>query len=257
MKLMRQMTLVGWGVCLEMLRRRDLHVALLLMAMFIVGTLAARTVGIERPAVGTFLLNLGLSLAYYCAHVLTLILAAGQLPNEIERRTLYPLLAKPVARSTVLMGKWAACALAGSFVFLLLAGSAWLATPKLEPYDGSLLGQLLGLAACSIALLAALAMLFSLVWTRGVTLVLLGLLVAAGGKMVSTLPRFFPDPVEAAVRWGLLYLPDFSLLDLITRYTDGMEALSAGQWIGLVVYSSIFMAAALALAVRLFDRRSL
>lgn len=252
-----QMLLVANGVRLELVRRRDLHVVALLMGLFLAGVLAARVVGIEKPSVGTFLLNLGLSLAYYCAHVLTLLLASRQLPAEIENRTLYPLLAKPISRTSVLLGKWIACCMAGISVFVVLGALAWLAVPKMEHYDAVLLAQTVLLIPVSIALVAALALLASLVWTRGVTFLLLLALFVAGPKLEGVFARLLSASSLGWVKWLVAYVPDFSRLDLTTRYTDGLGPLDAASCLGLVGYGAIFTIVALMATARLFERRPL
>lgn len=251
------MILVARAVFMELARKRDLHIVGLLFGLFIAGALVARLIGIDKPSVGTFLLNLGLSLAYWCAHLLTLLLAVGQLPGEIENRTLYPLLAKPVSRTTVLLGKWIACSLAGCGLFLVLGLATWSSAPKLESYEPALLLQMLLLIPFSTALLAALAILCSLVWTRGVSIVLLGVLLFAGHHITGFLTRSAPAAVRGLIGRLLLYLPDFSKLDLITRYTDGIGPVSAAQFSGLVLYASLLLAVSLLLAAGLFARRPL
>ncbi len=257
MKNFEQTVLIARAVFIELARKRALYVVALLAALFVAGAIIARVVGIENPATGTFLLNLGLSLAYWCAHILTLILAAGQLPNEIENRTLYPLLAKPVSRGTVLFGKWLACSLAGTGVFLALGLIAWIAAPKMETFSAAMFAQTLLAIPLSVALVAALAILFSLIWTKGVSLVLLAILLAAGDKIFALATRaklgLLGDWIAA---FGKL-LPDFSKLNLITRYTDGIGPISFFQESGLLLYAATFIAAYLLIADRIFSRRSL
>ena len=257
MKATDQILLVGRAVILELIRKRDLYVVVFVMALFALVAIFVSVVGIQNDATATFLLNLGMTLAYWCAHILTLLLAAGQLPNEIERRTLYPLLAKPVERSTVLIGKWAACSLCGIAVFLALTIIGWLPVPKRETFDGTLLAQYAILAPCSLALLSALAIALSLIFTRGIVLLILGLLLAAGSQWNGIVERAMPAATRSIAHWVLNYLPDFSRLNLITRYTDGIGALGAGEWLGLILYAAIFTVAALALGVRIFSRRAL
>ena len=252
-----QAFLIARAVWIELSRKRGVYVAVLLMALFVVGAVSARIVGVDKPSVGTFLLNLGLSLSYYAAHILTLLLAAGQLPNEIENRTLYPLLAKPVSRGVVLFGKWAACSLAGCAVFIALGLVAWIAAPKMEAYDSAMLLQMLAAMPLSIALLAALSILFSLVWSRGVALVLLALIFVAGNQIARFLARALPPVIRGAADWIGGYVPNFSNLNLITRYTDGIGPLANSQLGGLLLYSLIFLSASLALSSRMFDRRPL
>ena len=257
MKTSAQIVLIARAVFLELARKRDLYVAVLLMALFAGGAFITRVVGVEKPAVGTFLLNLGLSLAYYAAHILTLLLAAGQLPNEIENRTLYPLLAKPVSRGTVLLGKWLACSLAGCGTFFALAIIGWIAAPKMESYDATMLLQTVLLIPFSIALLAALSILFSLVWTKGVSFVLLGVLFFAGDKIFGFASRAAPVVLRSWIDAFSHVLPDFSKLNLITRYTDGIGPLPFFQEAGLILYATMLATACLILANQRFSRRPL
>lgn len=55
----------------------------------------------------------------------------------------------------------------------------------------------------------------------------------------------------------LQYLPQFSKLCLLQRFTDGAPPLSWGEWSLLLIYSIGVTFAFLGLANRLFDRRSL
>ena len=81
------------------------------------------------------------------ATLLTLFLAARQIPDEIEHRTIYPLLARPLSRDVYILGKWVACTLVGLAVFAALFVLGWLPVPKMEPYSGALLGQVIALQA--------------------------------------------------------------------------------------------------------------
>lgn len=249
----RAAALVGRGVALEMVRRQDLLVVALLLGLFLVGALAVRLVGIENPATGTFVLNLGLTLAYLCAHVLTLLMAARQLPDEIERRTLHPLLARPLDRGVVLLGKWGACAACGTATVLALGLPAWCVAPHLEAYHPGLLAQLILLQPFSLALVAALALAGSLLWPRGVNLVVGGGLLLVSDQLIGLLRH----GAGRAVAWCAQYLPDFSRLNLITRYTDGQDPLSALTLVGLLAYAAIFIVFLLSVAEQAFRRRTL
>ena len=57
--------------------------------------------------------------------------------------------------------------------------------------------------------------------------------------------------------WCAAYLPDFSKLNLITRYTDGIAPLAPGEFLGLFAYGVLFTLAALSVAIWRFRSRSL
>lgn len=249
---LRSVRLIGRGVFLELARRKDVYVLLLLMGVFLLTLLAVTVVGIEHPSTGTFLLNLGMSLAVYAAHVMTLLLMARQIPDEVEQRTLYPLLSKPLDRDTLLLGKWAACAACGALVLGILLLLGWVPAPRMETYHPGTLAQTLCLLPLSLGLLASLALLLSLVLPRAMALAAGAALYFGGGHVIAFLEQRAPTAA-----WLGRYLPDFSKLNLVTRYTDGIEPVAAGTFLGLCAYAVAFSAAFLALATWIFRRRPL
>jgi len=251
----RAVGLILRGVLLEILRRKEFYVLLLLMGLFALGVIVVSVVGIENPATATFLLNLGLSFGAVAAHLLVLITAARQIPNELETRSLYPLLAKPLSRSHYVLGKWAAATAAGIVALIFLFIMAWAPVPKLQSFDVLLLIQAVALQVVSLALLSALAILSSLILPRGVVIVGLALLYLGGERFAALLRAQAGG--NRAVDWMTGYIPNFGNLSLLTRYTDGIGPLGGGEFVGLVIYGALLTVLALSLAVVLFQRRTL
>lgn len=252
------MVLIAQGVGLELLRLKDLYVLFILMGLYVVAALVVKVVGIENAATGAFLLNLGMTLASILAHILTLLLAARQIPNEIENRTLHPLLARPIDRSVYFAGKWAACTLCGAGAFAVLALIGWLPAPKAPGYDAAMLVQAFLLQAASLGVLAALALTLSLMTARGIPIVLGGLWYVAGDKVVAFAAAHAADgPLAGATKWLLAYLPQFGKMNVITRYTDGIAALGAAEFLGLLLYGAVFTAAILAAGAWVLRRKPL
>lgn len=217
---------------------------------------AISMVGVDDPSTGTFLLNLGLSLSYFTAHLLTLLLAARQWPDEIENRTLYPLLSRPVSRVSLLLGKWLACTVCGliaAYAFFAIVG---LATPKLEAYRPVLMIQQLLLLPFSLGMLAMLAMWLSLWTPRGVAALLSGGLFLGSGWLAKFAGnRSLDTGANEWAGWMLLYLPDFSRFNLVTRFTDGIEPLPAFALTGLIAYAAVLTLGMGWLAVHRLERR--
>lgn len=239
-------------VFLELIRRKDAYLLLILMCTFAIGIMAARTVGIREASSATFLLNLGLSLVYACAHLAVLLTAARQLPSAIEQRTLHVLLARPLSRGNCLLGLWLASGTCGLLVYSVLFLFGWLPIPRLEPYTAALLPQMILLHVASLYTLSALVIAGSLFLPSGINLALHGVWLFLGGKVLQLGSR------EGGLSaWILAYLPDFSRLNLVTRYTDGAPALAAGTWLGLLTYALLFTALGLGVSRLLFRRRAL
>jgi len=115
-------------VIIEMVRRKDVYVLLFLTGVV---TLVLGSVDLFGDAkMARYLKELCLTLIWVSSLVIAIVTAARQIPAERENRTIFPLLAKPVTRAQVLLGKflgcWAACglALAGFYLFFsILSGS--------------------------------------------------------------------------------------------------------------------------------------
>lgn len=250
--------LIGRGVTIELLRRKDAYVLLLMMGIFLVGTMTVRILGVEEPATGTFLLNLGMSLAFYAAHLLTLLLSARQLPDEIENRTIYPLLAKPVDRTVLILAKWAACAVCGTGILAVLTALGWFPAPRMESYSPGTLWQALALFPLSLAMLAALALCLSLLLPRAMAaLIAAGLFLGSHAAIAVASRIADTHPLAAPAAWCARYLPDFNKFNLITRYTDGIAPLGSAAFGGLLLYGALCTALYLAVAAALFRRRPL
>jgi len=107
----------------ELYRRKDFYVLFVLTALI---TLVLGTVNFfNDPKIVRFLKEICLLLIWISSLVIAIGTAARQIPAERENRTIFPLLAKPVTRAQVIMGKffgcWLACGIA-LVVFYLFFG---------------------------------------------------------------------------------------------------------------------------------------
>ncbi len=245
--------ILGKVVWLELLRRRDLAVLLILMGVFALASAAFRLAGIDNPETATFLTNLGMTLAWAFAHILTLLLSARQFPSEIESRTLHPVLARPVSRTEVLIAKVVACAGCGILSYFMLAAIAWVSVPRLETFHADTFAQLIVAQAASLALLATLGVVGSLLAPQGVVVVLASVLVFAGGPLAGILHNQLGRAGDVIAGW----LPAFHQLNLTTRFTDGVAPASAGEMLPLLTHAALCAAALLWAGARAFSRRRL
>jgi len=106
------------GVVLkEMVRRKDFYVLFVITALI---TLVMGSVNIFNDhSIAGYLKALCLLLIWICSFVIAISTAARQLHAEKESRTIFPLLAKPVSRAQLLLGKFLGCWLACGVALLL------------------------------------------------------------------------------------------------------------------------------------------
>ena len=103
---------------LEMLRRKDAYVVFLLAA--VLTALAASVNFFNDDQIVRYLREISLALVWIGSLVLAVISIARQLPSEHANKTIQPLLAKPISRSQLLLGKFLGCWLANGAALLIL-----------------------------------------------------------------------------------------------------------------------------------------
>src|ERR1700745_1962299 len=98
----------------ELYRRKDAYVLLILTALICM-VMASVNIFNDTKII-RYLKEICLMLIWVCSLVIAITTTARQIPMERESRTIFPLLAKPVTRPQVILGKflgcWAACGVA-------------------------------------------------------------------------------------------------------------------------------------------------
>src|SRR6266478_795460 len=113
---MKNIFAVSGIVLKELYRRKDFYVLFILTALI---CLVMSSVRIFNDAkVARYLKEICLALVWISSLVIAITTAARQIPSERENRTLFPLLAKPLSRTQLLLGKFLGCWLACGFALL-------------------------------------------------------------------------------------------------------------------------------------------
>src|SRR5689334_6979641 len=95
---------IGGLVIKELFRRKDFYALFILTALI---TLILGSVNFFNEAnIVRYLKEICLFLIWVSSLVIAITTAARQIPAERESRTIFPLLAKPVTRSHVILGKF-------------------------------------------------------------------------------------------------------------------------------------------------------
>ncbi len=230
---------------LDFCRRHDFTIVAMLMGLFVLGTIVIRIIGLNPTDAAAFentarfLMSAGLALSHALAAFLAASFCARSLAEEFERRTLLPLLAKPVTRGEVLAGKLLACLGLAVGSYLLFAALTLLAVPTVEGQQMLALSQVLLLNTVGLICLGTLAAALSIRWT--------GLLAALAALAWYFAGGFLIQIGEQAARthwpavWGILRraiacLPDLGLLNQNECFASTSGHLSAGLFGGLFLY---------------------
>lgn len=244
------------AVTLREALRRKLQVNLLLFALLLLlvsAVVSALTLG-EAHRIAS---DLGLTAMEAMGSLIAVFLGASAVAGDVERRVLYPVIAKPVSRTEYLLGRY--LGLAATLVLNLAAMAATLAAVLVlqersaRPLDAALLAAV-AMIGVQFLVVAAIAVLFSAVTTTTLAAIFtLGITVA--GRLSNDLRTLWT--AEGAqvgkVLWYLL--PNLSALSL-NEHVVYRTAPPASAWLA-VGYALLYAAGALALAAAVFERRDL
>ena len=248
-------------VILEMIRRKDFYVLFFLTALI---TLVMGSVNIFNDAnIVRYLKEICLLLIWISSLVVAIGTAARQIPAERENRTIFPLLAKPVTRAQMLLGKflgcWLACGLA-LVVFYLFFGAV--AASREHTWPLVHYGQAMILHWAALAVVLALTLLGSIVFTApssNITITFIAVvgILYLGGHLDQVASR------TGGVAGTLLSIFYFLIphLEMFANVRDliihDWPLVPWLVWLGALLYAAAYTALFLLAAWLLFRRRAL
>jgi len=216
--------------------------------------------------------DLGLATLELAAIVMTVFIGVGLVAREIDRRSIYSLLAKPLPRWEFVVGKYAGLVLTvtvnivmmAAALYLLLAYFQWISPEVVRKgWDTSATDPRLfvavGMIVLEMALLTAVALLFSTFSSSALWSIVFTVGVLIAGIESQDL-RHFGDivdvaPAGAAVVSAIGWIvPAFSAFDLKADVVHG-QPISAGYVGYTALYALAYAAAAVGGAIAIFSRR--
>ena len=215
------------------------------------------SINIERLVV----INLGLTAVSLFGIVISIFVGIGLVSKEIEKRTLYTVLSRPVRRWEFILGKFFGLAgtLAVNTFFMAIGvfGALLYVSPQFQRADGWLLIAIYFIILQFI-IITALALLFSSFSSPLLSAVFAFSLFVIGSFAEDL--RGFAAMTSGITRWlslGLAYLvPNFSALNVISSVAHAQPV--SGQ---LIVYNTayalIYATMVLSGAVIIFEHRNL
>jgi ABC-type transport system involved in multi-copper enzyme maturation permease subunit len=257
---MSRVAVVAVNTFREVVRDRVLYnlvffALLMIAAAILVGQIS---IGIEEIVMVT----LGLSAISVIGLLIAVFIGVGMISKEMDKRTLYAVLAKPVRRWEFLLGKY--CGLVGTLTVNTAAMTAGLFLALLYVKHNLERGDSVVLVAVFFILLkltivVALALLFSCYTTP-----LLSILFTAGlyisGLFVEAMRTYRSDTLSPAVstllRWLSYVLPNFENFDVMASAAHGRTIPGQLIWQN-TAYAALYCTVVLAAASVIFTRRNL
>ena len=258
---MRAAWLIARTVLLEAVRRKEIYAIVLIACALIVAAGSTRFFSIA--SLDKFYREVAMQIMNLATALTVVVLAARQLPREFDKRTIYPLLAKPVNRITFLLGKYLGVVLAGAFCYGLFLAFYLVGVWQLHAsMDWGLFFQCIYLQMLALCILAALAFALSLLFNIDAAITISALLFGLGQTFTMALDYIY-DYVPPLAQSGLLFVnfavPQFTLFDLTAKlvHSDVWDPIPGWVVWTLSAYALAFMLLYLGAAYAMFRRRSI
>jgi Cu-processing system permease protein len=264
----RRIGLVAWHVFKESVRDRVLYsivafAILLVAASLLIGQISA---GQDLKIIK----DLGLATIELAGILMAVFIGIGLVSREIERRSIYGLLAKPLPRWEFVVGKYAGLVLTiltnvslmTVVFYLMLAWIGWSSPENVrKSWEAPALDPALLLAVvlivAELALLTAVALFFSSFSSSALLSLALTLGLWVAGLESQDL-RHFADlvespatPIVTAIGW---VVPAFSVFDIKAGIVHG-DVVPLGLVLWRVLYAVVYSAVAVGGGVVIFSRR--
>jgi ABC-type transport system involved in multi-copper enzyme maturation permease subunit len=200
--------------------------------------------------------DVGLAAMELFGHLIAVFIGIGLVSKEIERKSLFPLLAKPLSREEFFIGKFTGLAFTLLVNVCAMAAGLFLTVFVTRgEFDPALLKAVFAIYL-SLLLVVAIAMLFSAVTSTALAAVCTICLLLAGrfSDVVRNMKQVAPGVPEPLV--GLLYyaLPNFRNFDLKDHVTYGDHVpWSVLGWI--TAYNAAYIAVVLGIGLACFRRK--
>ena len=254
---MRAIWAIAGGMIKELIRKKDFYVLLIFM-LVILGVLSAQTF-FQIEGISRYVRDFGYSMVMLFSFIISITFAAKQIPVEIESRTIYPLLAKPLSRYKIILGKFCgsmAVSVVSFTVFYAIFISFYTAGGEIESL--SLLGQGFIFGILFLCMTSAFAIFLSVFMTMAANVTLSFLFyMIIGGFSSSIKEIIFSSKGVVSVLYGILYylLPHFEFFDLRVRITHAWDPLPAWVVVSVSVYAFVYCFMLLSAADRIFRRK--
>jgi len=214
--------------------------------------------------------DLGLAATSFFGLFIAVFIGIGLVSKEVERRSIYSLLSKPIRRSQLVVGKYGGLmltltvnvAIMTASLYAVLAYMSWGVTPEAQSVwdapalDPALL-KAIGLILVELMLVTAIALFFSTFSTPMLSAAFtFGLYIV--GHFTSDLRNFqdvVDSPAAGRLARGLYWvLPNLAQFDVKAAVVHG-QPVPAGYLALTIAYAAVYITMVLAVSAFVFSRR--
>lgn len=253
---MTTLTALAGNTIRELTRNKLLYI-LVVFALLLISSsvlLAQLTIGQWERIIN----NVGLATVQISGALVAILVGVGLVAGEVDRRTLYVTLAKPVSRAQFIVGRYLGLVANLGLIVLVMGGALWTVL-KVTDYPMGMTGlSALLLIFVELCVLAAFAVVFSSFTTQTLG-VMFSLCIFVIGHLTSDLALFaerMEGGARTAVLWLVKVLPNLDLLNLKTQAANNLPV-EPTFVLTSAAYGFGYAALAVAFAAFLFTKRDL
>jgi ABC-type transport system involved in multi-copper enzyme maturation permease subunit len=247
----------------ETVRERVLYNLVFFAILMTVSGLVLRDLSVRQD--DKIIKDIGLASIDVFGTLIAVLIGVSLVNKEIERRSLYPLLTKPLTRGEFLLGKFSGLALTllvnvgvmTAGLYLTLLATRMRSVYVARALDPNLLVAVVVMYA-GMLLVVALALVFSVVTSPGMAAICTVAMVAVGryADMIRNMGEVLPSVPQWIPRTLYYVLPNFAHFDLKDRAVHGVPA-PADAVLWILLYGVAYSAVALGVAIFALRRRDL
>lgn len=246
------------GVVLESIRRKDLWVVAILGFLILGAAGALGFFGITGLEV--FVKDLAATVLGLFSLILAIMTSSRLVPEEIKNRTLYPLLARPISRLELLVGKFVGAVLVTWIGFLALAALTAFALAMFHVGFEPIMLQYLFAKMLGLVVVCAVGMALSVVMTPNAAATLAFVICAGSATMARAMLMASESQPGMTGAFKVLnaIVPQVHLFDLSGRAIY-LHWSPVPFWVmgSLAAYAFVYAAAAISLSWVRFRRQAL
>lgn len=248
---------IAQSVWLEMVRRKDVYIVLSLQGFFTFLLTLVNAFGSNVPS--SYIMDIGLALAFLLSISMSVIMGSRQIPNEIRTGTIFSTLTKPIGRFEFLLGKWVGLfvgmMLANSLFYLIVSSITLLRGYTFEP---AVLLQVFMLHNTLLGLILAICLFFTLFLSQSAGGTTTGIVIVLCYQLIPRIPNLlsFESGWRAKAMLVIYYcVPHLELFDMRVRVLHGWGVLEPLVFVGTLSYGLLLSAFFLVLAWLIFRKK--
>ncbi len=255
---MRALLAIAGNTVREALRDRLLYNLVIFAVLLTMGSLTVSKLTLGEQS--RIIANMGTGATQLFGTLIAVFLGVALVTRELDRRTCYPVLARPVSRAAFVTGKYLGllATLALNVLLMAVATAAMLYLYRTDvAWVGPAFVAAFALMVVQLAVCAALAVLFS-TFSSATLSAILALAVIGAGWLFSEVRLFWLQASDVGMKWLVrildYLLPNMGLLDLKEAVIYGDPVTAAG-FAARLAYGVAYAATLVALAAVVFSRR--